>query len=126
MRAKIMNTPLDFDRYPHGCEIVIPIVLKVPTYIEPIVIERTAICHRDSQSEVASLKSQLSEAGPVVLAKDVQTVANSDVNVLSDFSFAHSWQLFIQSIAAVWCSFIHAIQHLFEEGMSGRGRFLQQ
>lgn len=121
-----MSTLSDFDRYSHGCEIVIPIVLKIPIYIEPIVIERTAICHRESQSEVASLKSQLSEAGPAVLTHDVQTVANVDMNVLSNFSVTHSWQLFAQSIAAVWHSFSHAIQHLFEEGMSGRDRFLQQ
>ncbi|ESA35039.1 hypothetical protein N836_13770 [Leptolyngbya sp. Heron Island J] len=121
-----MSAPLDFDRYPHGCEIVIPIVLKIPIYIEPIVIERTAICHRDPQSEVASLKSQLSETEPVMLAKDVQTVANLNMNVLHDFSFAHSWQLFVQSVVAVLRSFMHAIQDLFEEGMSGRERFLQQ
>lgn len=62
-----MGTSLDFDRYPHGCEVVIPIILKIPIYIEPVVIERTAVCHGNAQSEVAGLKKQLSEAGPVAL-----------------------------------------------------------
>ncbi len=121
-----MSTPLDFDRYPHGCEIVIPIILKIPIYIEPIIIERTAICHGESPSEIANLKNQLSEAKPPVLANSVQAVANSDVNILGDFSFARPQKVAAQSIANVWHSFVQAIRNLFEIGMSGRERFSQQ
>ena len=59
-----MNISPDFDRYPHGCEVVIPIVLKIPIYIEPVVIERAARCY-DAQSEIAGLRNQLSAAEPV-------------------------------------------------------------
>ena len=118
-----MNTPLEFERYPHGCEIIIPVVLKIPIYIEPIVIERTAICHRDSHSEVANLKNQLSEAGPVAMAGAIQTVDNSDMNVLSDFSFAQPWKMVTQPTATAWQAFTRAIRNLFESGMLGRERF---
>ncbi|MDV3351124.1 hypothetical protein D0962_12045 [Leptolyngbyaceae cyanobacterium CCMR0082] len=125
-----MGTPLDFDRYPHGCEIVIPVVLKIPIYIEPVVIERTAVCYGNSHSEVASLKSQLSEAGPVALAHDAQAVvspvANADINDLDNVSLQQSLSISLRPVADGWHSFAHAIQDLFESGMSGRSRFLQQ
>ena len=125
-----MSTPLDFDRYPHGCEIIIPVVLKIPIYIEPVVIERTAVCYGNSQSEVTSLKNQLSEAGPVALAHDAQavvnTVANADINDVDNVSLQQSLSISLRPVADGWHSFAHAIQDLFESGMSGRSRFLQQ
>ncbi|MBT9317093.1 hypothetical protein [Leptothoe spongobia] len=121
-----MDISHDFERYPHGCEIVIPIVLKIPIYIEPVVIERTAVCHGNSHSEVAGLKNQLSEAGPVAMTNGVQTVANLTMDSSEVDSVNRALNVSLQTISKGWHSFSHAIQDLFETGMSGRARFLQE
>ncbi len=39
-----MKTNFDLDRLAKGCEIVIPIVVKIPFYIEPVVLEQPLNC----------------------------------------------------------------------------------
>jgi hypothetical protein len=46
-----MNTPGDC--HPEGCEIVIPIVLKLLIYVEPIVLETPTECHPSSSVETS-------------------------------------------------------------------------
>ncbi|MEM7795270.1 MAG: hypothetical protein AAF579_12585, partial [Cyanobacteria bacterium P01_C01_bin.118] len=78
-----MTTYPDFEGQP--CEVVVPIVLRVPIYIEPVVIERTAVCYGNSHSEVVGLKQQLSDAGPVTVpngtpAQGTQPVAHLNID----------------------------------------------
>ncbi len=94
-----MNTPPDI-KY-HECEIVISIVLKIPIYIEPIVIEKNGVCHGHPQKpEVKSL-----EVEPVTLTDGGQSVADSDVTVGSVYSFTRLWEKLSQSTAGLWHAF---------------------
>ena len=124
--GKVMDISHDFERYPHGCEIVIPIILKIPIYIEPVVIERTAVCHGNSWSEVAGLKDQLSETGPVAMTNGVQTVTNLNMDSSEVDSVNRALNVSLQTISKGWHSLSYAVQDLFETGMSGRVRFWQQ
>ena len=116
-----MSTPRDFDRYPHGCEIVIPIILKIPIYLEPIVIEKNEVCQRQHQPEKAEFETKAAAAEPAALADKQQAV----VNAVGRFSFTRPWKRLTQAIAGVWHSFSRALRNLFETGMSGREKFSQ-
>ena len=116
----------NFDRYPHGCEVVIPIVLRIHIYVEPVVIERAARCY-DAQSEIASLKNQLSSSARVAPA-DVPATLNLNMDspdVETDVETMDPVDATLRPLAG-WHSFGRAIQDLFETGMAGRARFLQQ
>ena len=123
-----MSTYPNFEGHQQACEVVIPIVLKVPIYIEPVVIERTAVCYGDSHSEVVGLKQQLSEAGPVAVpngvpAEGAQPVAHLNMDGSNVDAVNRAVRESFQPISNGWHSFSHAIQDLFESGMSGRARF---
>lgn len=87
-----MSTPLDFDRYPHGCEVVIPIVLKIPIYIEPIVIEKAMACHGQKHPDKVSLEFKTSASEPAALKDDIQVATSSNANVLSRFRWPRPWK----------------------------------
>ena len=40
-----MMTPLQSDHHPHGCEITLPIVLKLRIYLEPEIVEASPAHH---------------------------------------------------------------------------------
>lgn len=87
-----MNTPLDFDRYPHGCEVVVPIVLKIPIYIEPIVIEKAAACYGQKQPDKVNFEFKASASEPATLKDDIQAVNSANVNILSRFGWTRPWK----------------------------------
>ncbi|MEM9486437.1 MAG: hypothetical protein AAGA83_22395 [Cyanobacteria bacterium P01_F01_bin.116] len=121
-----MTTYPDFEGQP--CEVVVPIVLRVPIYIEPVVIERTAVCYGNSHSEVVGLKQQLSDAGPVTVpngtpAQGTQPVAHLNIDGSNLEAVNQVVRESLQPISNGLNSFGHAIQDLFETGMSGRARF---
>ena len=100
--AQLMSTSPDI-KY-HECEIVISIVLKIPIYIEPIVIEKNGVCHEHSQQK-PDIKPL--EVEPVTLTDGRQTVADSDVTVGSVYSLTRLWAKLSQSTAGLWHAFGH-------------------
>ena len=40
-----MMTPLKSNHHPYGCEITLPIVLKLRIYLEPEIVEASPACH---------------------------------------------------------------------------------
>ena len=76
------------DRYPNGCEIVVPLILTVPLYIEPVVVETASVCADQAQATVDSeskpIRSKpepiLPQATPVKLIDRVSTIFKSAFN----------------------------------------------
>ena len=95
-----MSTPPDI-KY-HECEIVISIVLKIPIYIEPVVIEKNGVCHERPQQKP---NIKLLEAEPVLLTDAGRTDADSDMTVGSVYSFTRLWERLSQSTAGLWHAF---------------------
>ncbi|MBE9069620.1 hypothetical protein IQ260_23525 [Leptolyngbya cf. ectocarpi LEGE 11479] len=105
-----MSTPLDFDRHPHGCEIVVPIVLKIPIYIEPIVIEKTPACHGHIQPAKVSFESKALASEPAAaLNDDIQAVTSSNVNVRSRFSWTQPWKSLLFGSSGILLAALSAI-----------------
>ncbi|NJP09235.1 MAG: hypothetical protein HC866_06890 [Leptolyngbyaceae cyanobacterium RU_5_1] len=84
-----MTTDLLRDRTPYSCEIVIPIVVKILVYIEPVVLEVPPTCDLPSQ-EVASLP----ESTTVPSAPEPQASANV-------LSIKALWLVLLASASAV-------------------------
>ena len=96
-----MDTLYTPDRHPDGCEIVVPIILKVPLYIEPVVIEKPPVCAGQKQAIVDS-ESELVDSEPEPILPQpipVKPFDGEPAIFKSDFNFAaisltQVWRLF--------------------------------
>ena len=61
-----MATYSDYDHYPEGCEIVVPITLKVPICLETVVIGKKPVCIEKNGHKSTAISD---EAEPVMQAE---------------------------------------------------------
>ena len=97
-----MDTLRTPDRHPNGCEIIVPVILKVPLCIEPVVIESSpggagqeqAIAYSEPESVHPEPESVHPKLTPVKAFDDVPTVFKPDFNNFAALNLTQTWRLF--------------------------------
>ena len=113
-----MHTTSEGTHQIHGCEIVIPIVLKVTLYIEPVVIEQPPVCYKQTptnthpESHASQSKAQNNIDPVPVLAKtevqpkpesvapmasSVESGTSSELRSPEGISFTWLWRLLTEA-----------------------------
>jgi hypothetical protein len=99
--AKAMTTDLNPNYPSHACEIVIPILLKVPIYLELEVREMLPMCHvQGMEAETLSIpEPQLESSEDDSLAPATLTFSETLTN--GNLSHRDSFQALLKSLAVI-------------------------
>lgn len=118
-----MSNSFDFANNDHRCEVVIPIILKIPIYIEPIVIEKKATCC-EQKADYKKMSVQ-SKAEPVPLQHGIQQTQAATVPDTHRLNHGLLWKKLSQTVAKAWQTFSRAVRNLFVIRLSRRGQLPQ-